>query len=88
MHADKSGRVTSIETNCISRKEQHLESTVGGVRPPISVFPSMSLQVLRQHVAEDSHAGGYLCRVSFGTVAVSPSVLGSNASIAFDTEPL
>ena len=34
-----------------------LESTEGGVRPPISAFPSMSSQVLR-HVAEHSHAGG------------------------------
>ena len=34
------------------------------------------------------HRSIILCRVSLGTVAVSPSMLGSNASIAFDTDPL
>ena len=55
-NADESGRVPSIETNG-SQKEQRLESTAGGVRPPISAFPSMSWPVLR-HVAEHYNAGG------------------------------
>ena len=49
----------SNETNSIW-KEQRLESTTGGVGPPISAFLSVSCPVL-QHVAEH-------CRVSLGTV--------------------
>ena len=36
-NADEPGRVPSIETNG-SRKEQRLQSTASGVRPPISAF--------------------------------------------------
>ena len=46
-------RVSSIETNG-SWKEQCLECTAGGVRPPISEFPSMFQSVL-QHVAEHAY---------------------------------
>ena len=85
-NADKPDPVPSIENNN-SRKEQRQESTAGGVRPPILAIPGMSLLVLR-HVTEHCHAGGYLFRVSLGTVTVSSSMLSSNASIAFNTDPL
>ena len=55
-NADEPGLVPSIETSC-SWKKQLLESTTGGVRPPISTFPSMSWPVL-WHVAEHCDAGG------------------------------
>ena len=39
----------SIETNG-SQKEQCLESTVGGVRPPILAFPSKPSPVLQDWI--------------------------------------
>ena len=44
-NADKPGRVPSIETN-----GSNSNSTVGGVRPPISVFPNRLLPVLNFHL--------------------------------------
>ena len=52
--ADEPGRVPYIETNS-SRKEQRPESTAGGVRPPISAFPSRFSPVL-QHSTDRWHA--------------------------------
>ena len=54
-NADEPSRMPSIERNG-SWKEQRLKSTVGGIRPPISVFPSMFWPIL-WHMAEHCHAG-------------------------------
>ena len=62
-NVDEPGRVPSIEING-SRKEKRLENTAGGVRPPISAFPSMSWPVL-WHVAEHCHAEGWLILIPY-----------------------
>ena len=80
------GRVSLIETSD-SQREQRLENTAGEVRFPISTFPSMSW-LLSQHGVEHCHAAKSLYRVSRCIAAVCLSMLGSNASIAFDTDHL
>ena len=84
--AGQPGRVPLIETSD-SQREQHLENTAGGVGLPISTFPSMSWP-LSQHGVEHCHAAKSLYRVSRCIAAVCLSMLGSNASIAFDTDRL
>ena len=54
-NADEPSRVPSIETNG-SRKEKRLGSLTGGVRPPISAFPSRFSPIL-QHWTERWLAG-------------------------------
>ena len=81
--AGQPGRVPLIETSD-SQREQRLENTAGGLGFPISTFPSMSW--LSQHGVE--HAAKSLYRVSRCIAASYLSMLGSNASIAFDTDRL
>jgi len=87
--AGQPGRVPLIETNDSQRK-QRLENTAGGVGLPISTFPSMSWP-LSQDGIEHCHAAKSLYRVS-RCIAVllvdCLSMLGSNTSIAFDTDRL
>ena len=75
-----------IETSD-SQREQRLENTAGGIGLPISTFPSMS-SPLSQYGIEHCHAAKSLYRVSRCIAAVCLSMLGSNASIAFDTDRL
>ena len=84
--AGQPGRVPLIETSD-SQREQRLENTAGGVGLSISTFPSMSWP-LSQHGVEHCHAAKSLYRVSRCIAAVCLSMLGSNASIAFDTDRL
>ena len=83
--AGQLGRVPLIETSD-SQREQRLENTAGGIGLPISTFPSMSWP-LSQHGIEHCHAAKSLYRVSC-IAAVCLSMLGSNTSIAFDTDRL
>ena len=53
-NADEPGRVQSIETNS-SRKKQHLENMAGGLRTPISSFPSRFTPI-SQHWTDRWHA--------------------------------
>ena len=81
--AGQPGRVPLIETSD-SQREQRL---AGGVGLPISTFPSMSWP-FSQYGVEHCHAAKLLYRVSRCIAAVCLSMLGSNASIAFDTDRL
>ena len=76
--------VPLIETSD-SQREQRLENTAGGVGIPISTFPNMSWP-LSQHGVE--HAAKSFYRVSRCIAIVCLSMLGLNASIAFDTDRL
>ena len=81
--AGQPGRVPLIETSD-NQREQRLENTAGGVGLPISTFPSLdhfrnmesSIVMLQNHFIVSLVA------------AVCLSMLGSNASIAFDTDRL
>ena len=84
--AGQPGRVILIETSD-SQREQRLENTADRVGLPISTFPSMSWP-LSQPGVEHCHAAKSLYRVSRCIAAVCLSMLGSNASIAFDTDRL
>ena len=75
-----------IETSD-SQREQRLENTAGEAGLPISTFPSMSWP-LSQHEVEHCHAAKSHYRVSRCIAAVCLSMLGSNASITFDTDRL
>jgi len=85
-NAGQPGRVPLIETSD-SQREQRLENTTGGEGLPISTFPSMSWPLL-QYGVEHCHAAKSLYRVSRYITDVCLSMLGSNASIAFDTDRL
>ena len=54
----------------------------------MSLIARNDFSVKFRFIFMQSHVGGQLCRITLGTVAVSPLVLGSNASISFDTDPL
>ena len=77
-------RVPLIETSD-NQREQRLENTAGEVGLPISTFPSISWSLL-QHGVEHCHAAKSLYRVSRCIAAICLSMLGSNASITFDTD--
>jgi hypothetical protein len=70
-----------------SRKGQGLDYTAGGVGLPISTFPSIFSRLVR-HEVERCRAAKLLCRASARIVAVFPSMLGLNASIAVGSDRL
>ena len=57
----------------------------GGIGLPIETFPKRFSPVLR-HVAKRCHVAKSLCHVSARITTVFSSILGSNASIAVDSD--
>ena len=83
--ADQPDHVPSTGTSN-NRTAQYLGNTAGGVGLPILVFPDR-FQRVWQREAERCHAVELLFRDSASIAAVLREVLGSNASIAFNTVP-